>query len=78
MVRKQVKEDRAKYAGREATKFGDRYRSHIADRASGLLRKLGFDRSQVIRDELRRKKLRVTEAPFEVPTQLAWREGQAY
>jgi hypothetical protein len=46
VMRQAVKDDKGRCRNKETTKFDDQYRASIPRRAKGLLKRLGYDRSQ--------------------------------
>jgi hypothetical protein len=77
MMREAVKEDREQYRQKETTKFIDQYRATIGVRVRGLLHRLGYDRSQLVKDVYQRRKLNTIEPPFVIPSQLSWDNDEA-
>ena len=72
VVRKAVNEDRKYYAGKTAKPFTDRYRASIPKRVRDLLRKLGMDRAQTMRDQYPRRQAKTLTMPLKIPTALTF------
>jgi hypothetical protein len=75
IVRKTVTADRERYCGLETSAFVDRYRAAIPRRATSLLRRLGYDRAQGVKDLHSKRYFKPIPAPVSVPEHLSWRKS---